>query len=491
MDKTLRNNTIGTDKKTDRQTWMVWAAIILTNISALILCFNKVFTYDESYTIALAGKSISEIIEITSQDVHTPFYYILINLICKMTHLPILFVSKFMSLVFYDLYLWVGAKFVKELYGTKVCNYWLLFSAMMPPMIIQTSTARMYTIGLFFVTASLGLAYKCYTEGKKKHWILFTLSALCGVYVHTFSMIALFFVYILFAVAIVVKKKYSKLLPYGVSGLTVALLYVPWLLVLYHQMARWSGYEEGWSNTISPVSLEQFKLWVFEWFSALERPQIGAVIYGVVVLVITAYFAFRYAFRKKDIKPFIGFGLCIFIVCIATIIGLVLVPCFFGRYILFLFGGLYLMLAVGLEHCSVKSLKIMICIGLFIVGGFALVDEHVVDDESGVKQYEQFMDKFLEEDDIIMGDTYLCMMMSIYYPDAEYMVYGYKPPCLPFECEAFKKWEQLEDVDDFWYLQIEDLRAADFSAEFEEWDCLRFEHSHYTFLLKQMVRKTE
>ena len=36
------------------------------------------------------------------------------------------------SLVFYDLFLYVGGRFVNEIYGKKVCYFWLLFSAMMP-----------------------------------------------------------------------------------------------------------------------------------------------------------------------------------------------------------------------------------------------------------------------------------------------------------------------------------------------------------------------
>ena len=471
--------------------YIVILAVVVTNLSAFILCFNRVFTYDESYTIALAQRTIPEIIDITSQDVHTPFYYIIINVLCAVTNLPIFFVAKFLSLVFYDLYLLVGGKFVKKLYGKKVMLYWLLFSAMMPPMIIQTSTARMYTIGLFFVTASLGLAYKCYTEGKWYNWVLFSISSLCGVYVHTFTMISLFFLYLIFAAVILRKKQYKKLVPYCISGATVALLYIPWLMVLYHQMARWAGYEEGWSNTIVPVSLEQFKLWVFEWFSALERPQIGSVFFGVFVLGITCFFAVKYAIQKRDGKPLVGLGLCILITGIATIIGLLLVPCFFGRYILNLFGALYLMFAIGMEQCSVKTIRVMICVGMLGVGAFAIADEHVIDNENGLKQYENFMDKFLEEDDIVIGDTYLCLMMSIYYPENQYMTYGYKPLCTPFECEAFKSWDQLEGVDEFWYLQIVDLRAADFSAQFEEWDCLSFTHSHYDFVLKQMTRKLE
>lgn len=487
----LRTKIVPQIKNIDLFSGAVWLAIVLVNAFGLILCFNQVYGYDEAYTVALASKNIKEIIEATSQDVHTPFYYVMLHLLCGLTGVPMLFMTKFLSLIFYDLYLWVGSSFIKGIYDKKISGYWLLFSALMPPMIIQVANGRMYTIGLFFVTASIALAYKCYTQNEWKYWVLFTLSSACGVYVHTFTMIALFFVYVLLAIVIVVKKKYSQLRGYLLSGGAVALVYIPWLIVLYHQMARWSGYEEGWANTLPPVSLSEMKLWVYEWFSIMERPQVGALVFGIAVLILSLYHAVRYSIANKDAKPFVGIGLGTLIVTIATVIGLVLVPCFYGRYIFCLFGAIYLLFAVGLRQCSAKWIQTAICIGLFVVGAFAIADKQDLDKTDGLKQYQQFMDKFLEEDDIIMCDTYFGFVMSIYYPDNEYMIYGSKPSSIPFECTVFTSWEQLEGVDDFWYIQLEGLRAGDLSAQFEEWDCLRFEHSHYTILLKQMVRKTE
>jgi hypothetical protein len=51
---------------------VVLAAAIILNV---LIALRPVFSYDESYTIALARNSFSDIIRITKNDVHAPMYY--------------------------------------------------------------------------------------------------------------------------------------------------------------------------------------------------------------------------------------------------------------------------------------------------------------------------------------------------------------------------------------------------------------------------------
>lgn len=43
------------------------------------LCVTDNLWYDEGYTAALISRPLGELVEITSQDVHAPFYYILLK----------------------------------------------------------------------------------------------------------------------------------------------------------------------------------------------------------------------------------------------------------------------------------------------------------------------------------------------------------------------------------------------------------------------------
>lgn len=46
----------------------------------IILSSFEVFWHDEAYTVGMILRDYSEIIEITSRDVHTPFYYFVLKI---------------------------------------------------------------------------------------------------------------------------------------------------------------------------------------------------------------------------------------------------------------------------------------------------------------------------------------------------------------------------------------------------------------------------
>lgn len=211
---------------------------ILANILYLPLIFSDVFCYDEAYTVGMINRSFGEIIEITGQDVHSPFYYIVLKLFCSVFGMDRLVFTRVFSWIFMILFLWVGGRICRKIYGEKTECYWLLLSAFMPVMVIQTANARMYTMGLFFVTVSSYLAYSIYKNATRKKWILFTIFSIITIYVHTFCMIEMVVIYAMFIFAALFKKQTKPALKMLCSGLVVSISYLPWLFILYHQFLR-------------------------------------------------------------------------------------------------------------------------------------------------------------------------------------------------------------------------------------------------------------
>lgn len=109
--------------------------------------------------------------------------------------------------------------------------------------------------------------------------------------------------------------------------------------------------------------------------------------------------------------------------------------------------------------------------------------------EDGLNVYRTCIEEEWEEGDMIMADTYFQLMMSIYYPEKEYMVYGSMPNCIPFNrVEVFTNWEQLEDVDTVFYLCFDDFQVGNLDAEYyciQEW---KFTFSYYNMTLKKYVK---
>ncbi len=353
------------------------------------------FWYDEAYTIGMIQREFTDIIRTTSQDVHPPLYYILLKLFYIFPGMEQLLSVKVFSWLFYLAYLLLGAHICRKHYNRRVECFWLILSGFMSPMIVQATSPRMYTLAIFCVTLAMYMAYLSIKKEKAGYWIGFAL----------------------------------------VSAMTM------WLLVLWRQFSRWAGWESGWSNTIEPFGLNSVKAWVAEWFSVFENPSIVVVLGCVIVFLTAGISGFKYVKRTKDFMSCAGVIFAGVVVVLAIIVTITIVPCFLGRYIFPLFGAVFLFVAIGLDNMQCRWIKgicalIIICCGLFTYRG-----EIVLENPEGLNNYRAYMDENMQQDELIMADAYFLMMMSIYYPDNDYMIYGAVPACMPFDgCKAFTAW---------------------------------------------------
>lgn len=269
----------------------------------IILSSFEVFWYDEAYTVGMILRDYSEIIEITSRDVHTPFYYFVLKFFYETFGGQTLISIKLFSVLFLMLYVVLGGYLVRRHYNRQVEFFWLILSGFMPAMVIQSTSARMYTFALFWVTCASYLAYSLYLQESRRKWILLVVTTIIAIYIHTFSMIEMVIVYCSFIVAVLVKKRYQTLKRIFIAGVIVAVSYLPWLFVLWRQFSRWAGWESGWSNTIEQFSFHSIKVYMAEWFSAIENPQPFAVIFGLFLFFISGIFAMKYVKEQKQWLP--------------------------------------------------------------------------------------------------------------------------------------------------------------------------------------------
>lgn len=63
-------------KKRDIYEILCWGVILVTAMAMAVLGSTENLWYDEAYTVAMIQHPVREIVEITSYDVHSPFYYI-------------------------------------------------------------------------------------------------------------------------------------------------------------------------------------------------------------------------------------------------------------------------------------------------------------------------------------------------------------------------------------------------------------------------------
>ena len=114
--------------------------------------------------------------------------------------------------------------------------YLFYFSVEVRPAVL----AYVLTTGMF-VYAVLALF-----EGRKSDMIMFTVLACLCMYTHNVSLIAAFCVYGTTILLALIRKRFDVLKKFLISGITVAVLYIPWLIVLMEQYSN--VMENYWSN---------------------------------------------------------------------------------------------------------------------------------------------------------------------------------------------------------------------------------------------------
>lgn len=272
-----------------------------------ILCVTDNLGYDEAYTAALISHPLRELVQITSQDVHAPFYYILLKGFYTLcgggTHYWSL---KLFSLLMMFAYMLLGKYGVKKLYDEQTSVYFMLFSVLMPSMCVQAGNARMYAMGLFFFTAAGLLACDILRQSTGKKWILFCLCSIGSVYSHTFSMIETLILYLILLGALLYRKKYALLKWYLGSGIAVAVCYMAWLLVVYRQMQMRIA-SAGANEELFVPNMYTLMDYCKEWFSAMDTPIMSVIYLGMALTLFLGYYAVD---RMRDSKCYIpGWGM--------------------------------------------------------------------------------------------------------------------------------------------------------------------------------------
>ncbi len=266
--------------------------------------------------------------------------------------------------------------------------------------------------------------------------------------------------------------------------------YLPWLLVLFHQFMRWTGVESGWSNTLDEVTWASLKIYLSEWFSSLETPQPLAIGFGMGLLLWAAWYVRKYVKEKKDYFPVAGIAVAIIVFAIAMIVSKCIVPCFLGRYIFPLFAGVWLFAAVGLSHMQNPKIGAILALAAVLCGLSTWHEEMRIRDDTELERYISYMKENYRPGDIIMVDTFHVMTLSIYIPEADYVMYGSVPECIPYPYkEVFTEQEQLEHQETVWYLRFKDWRVGSIEEYYTSEESLTFSNTYYDFVVEKMIRR--
>lgn len=469
--------------------WYEIAWYVLPFLGLLIwgaLSVSKNMWYDELYSASLVSNDFWRMLRITAADAHSPFYYAGLK-IFYMIFGQQFWALKLYSLVFMMAYLMLGMFPVKRLFGQKVSVYFMFFSITMPIMCVQGANVRMYALALFFLTLTSITAYDIYLEPTRKKWIIFCLASVCSVYCHTFAMIQTLFIYIFFFGALIWAKQYQKIKGFFICGITVAVLYFPWMLVTLYQMK---------TRLVVNAAADQITEYIFidyckEWFSALETPIPFVMFTGMGMAIFLGYYAVDYIRAHKNYAP----GLGVLAIGLTSLTGALLSvyvnPCFLGRYAFPGFGALALFYAVGMEQIRSKKLKTAVVVLVLACFVLQYRSELKLEYDSELQSYEDFFEEKVGENDVLIAARAHEAMLSVYHPDQQYYIYGYKPYILPFKnLESYTDWSQLENVEgNIWYICFAGDEPDEMAERYTYENVLNFHHMYYDFAIYRLDHK--
>ncbi len=457
--------------------YAIYGILILAALMGASLCLTENLWYDEGYTAALVAQSVKDILTVTSNDVHTPFYYLMAKGFYLLFggHIQGL---KVCSLFFYLCYLLLGAFPIRKEFGNRISFFFLFFSAMIPSFIMNATNARMYSAAIFFVTATGLLAYKITRKNTVVNWILFTLLSVCSVYIHTFALIATVMIYLFLLGYFIFKKEWRQILSFLISAVMVSLAFLPWLNVLWEQFQN----RQSTPDLIVMETYDVVDFWA-EWFSFYETPQPMALLFYLFLVVLLLYFAIDSFRQKKNLAILFGSLIFVFTVVIGVYLSVRITPCYLGRYSFPAFGFLCLLLALGASRISSVRLLLPLMITVMAVAFFHYKDNYHMDNDPGLQTYQDFVEQNMTPEDGIVFTEQHTQYLSVYYPEITNFIYGNKSPLNPFpNSSAYTSYEQLDSLPgNIWYVAFRDDTTHPMGEHYASELKLSFHYMYYDF----------
>ena len=164
------------------------ALIILGIIFIMLPIFHTNIWFDESYSVAIARHSFSEIWQIGGHDVHPILYYFCLHILYLIFGSNIIVYRIFSSVTIAILGV-IGYTHIRKDFGEKTGFLFSFFALFLPVAAEYSGELRMYSLGMLLGTLMAIYAYRIYKgDIKKTTFIFFGLSSLLVAYTHYYGL---------------------------------------------------------------------------------------------------------------------------------------------------------------------------------------------------------------------------------------------------------------------------------------------------------------
>ncbi len=338
--------------------------IICGTIVILIPAFHSNIWFDESYSVALANHSFSEIWKIGSYDVHPILYYYILKIISLIFGTNIM-VYRILSVVPVVILGIIGMTHISKDFGKRTGTLFTFFTFFMPTVLVYGIEIRMYTWALLFVSIAMIYLYRFVRDNKTRDMVIFIIFSLFSCYTHYYALICMGIANLLFIIYIIknTKKIDKKIIKRAIIlEIVQILLYIPWIYSFIIQLTHVSN---GFWITIEfpDIILDIFN---FQFRAHEYLNEYITFAFAVVLYIYIGYIIFKNRKKIKEDKiPLISIGIYLLVIILVILVSIIMMSAIlYDRYLFTITGLLIFTLSYFLAKENNKVI-IIICSILF------------------------------------------------------------------------------------------------------------------------------
>lgn len=417
-------------KKENILKWVHLLVIILGIIFIFIPAFHTSLWFDESYSVAIAKHSFSDIWVITGNDVHPALYYWLLHIVYLIFGQNILMYRLFSVLAIAILGI-IGFTHIRKDFGEKTGILFSFLVYFLPIMNTYAGELRMYSWSCLIVTLMAIYAYRLYKnvkdseeKGRTKNLILFGIFSICCCYIHYYALVTTGLVNLLLLIFLIKNRKENKstLIKFLILAAVQIVLYIPWLIYFVGQLKHVDGgfwITIGWPNTPVEALSVQFRRQLDTVFS-FDFNTILALIAAILMYIYIGWKIYVLKKQGESIKPAIlAGGVYLGVIGIILIISIVM-PLLFSRYLLVITGVYAFALAFIMSKEKNKIITIFICIVILALGIKSNVENIILNYNSNNTDVYDYIKENIQEGDIIVySNIGNGGVVAAYFPEYE------------------------------------------------------------------------
>lgn len=211
--------------------------IILGTVLRLLFIDSRNIQYDDMFSFFLARQDLPEIIKGTAADTMPPLYYFLLHFWSQISQ-EIWFLRLLSVLISVGVIISLFL-LIKKMFGDREALLAALLAAISPLQIYHAQDIRMYallTLSEILYFYFLACLFQGQTNKRKKKnlWIGATICGVVAMYTHNLAIFGIIAPDIL----LLIKKDFNRLKKLVISQMIIAVLSLPWLIMVPGQMQK-------------------------------------------------------------------------------------------------------------------------------------------------------------------------------------------------------------------------------------------------------------